>query len=222
MPQSVGVIFDVDGVLVDSYQAHFDAWVIVGQQRGFTISEAMFATSFGRTSREAIVDVFGLTQLSPEEIAELDLTKEAIYRDLLADTFPELDGAGELIDALHADGFKLGVGSSGPPGNVDLAVDKLARRDKFSGIITGRDVTRGKPDPQVFLYAAERMGVAPRQCCVLEDAPAGIAAAHAAGMKCIAVTSTGRTREEQSAADWIVSSLREVTPERVRRLIQEP
>ena len=219
MTANLGVIFDVDGVLVDSYQAHYEAWVLMGRQRGFTITEEMFAISFGRTSREAIVDVFGLTTLTPEEIAELDLTKEAVYRELLADSFPELDGASELIDALHAANFKLGVGSSGPPGNVDLAVDKLRRRDKFSGIITGRDVTRGKPDPQVFLYAAQRMGVEPRHCCVLEDAPPGIAAAHAAGMKCIAVTSTGRTRAEQSAADKIVASLREVTPEMVRKLI---
>lgn len=220
MQAPLGVIFDVDGVLVDSYQAHFDAWVIIGRQRGFTITEQMFATSFGRTSREAIVDVFGLVDLSPEQIAELDLTKEAIYRELLADSFPELDGAGPLIDALYDAGFKLGVGSSGPPGNVDLAVDKLARRDKFSGIITGRDVTRGKPDPQVFLYAAERMEVPPARCCVIEDAPPGIAAAHAAGMKCIAVTSTGRTAEEQHQADLIVKSLRELTPAKIAALIE--
>jgi beta-phosphoglucomutase len=137
----------------------------------------------------------------------------------LAGSFPELDGAGELIDHLYAAGFKIGVGSSGPPGNVDLAIDKLARREKVSGVVTGRDVTKGKPHPQVFLLAAERIGVPPARCCVLEDAPAGIAAAHAAGMKCIAVTSTGRTRAEQHEADWIVASLREVTPERVRKLI---
>ncbi|HTN77206.1 MAG TPA: HAD family phosphatase [Pirellulaceae bacterium] len=217
---NLGVIFDVDGVLVDSYQAHFDAWCIVGKERGFTISEEMYATSFGRTSREAIVDVFGLTTLSPAEIAELDLVKEAKYRELLANSFPELDGAGPLIDALHAAGFTLGVGSSGPPGNVDLAVDQLRRRAMFQGIITGNDVTRGKPDPQVFLYAAERMGIAPQRCCVIEDAPPGIEAAHAAGMKCIAVTSTGRTQAEQAAADWIVPSLREVTPAAIAKLIQ--
>lgn len=220
MSETLGVIFDVDGVLVDSYQAHFDAWVIVGRQRGFTITEEMFATSFGRTSREAIVDVFGLTDMTPEQIAELDVTKEAVYRELLADSFPELDGAGELIDALFAAGFKLGVGSSGPPPNVDLAVDKLARRAKFSGIITGRDVQRGKPDPEVFLLAAQRMGLPPARCCVIEDAPPGIAAAHNAGMKCIAVTSTGRTVAEQSAADLIVTSLRELSAERIAVLIR--
>lgn len=214
-----GIIFDVDGVLIDSYQAHFDAWNIIGQQRGFSIDEETFARSFGRTSREAIVDVFGMRELSAEEIKDLDEVKEAKYRDLLAGTFPELPGAGKFIDALHAAGFRIGVGSSGPPPNVDLVVDKLARRNKISGIVTGRDVSRGKPDPQVFLLASQRMGISPARCCVVEDAPAGIQAAHRAGMKCIAVTSTGRTAEEQHEAELIVPSLENLTPARVRQLI---
>lgn len=216
-----GIIFDVDGVLIDSYQAHFDAWNIIGQERGFSIDEETFSRSFGRTSREAIVDVFGMKDLSAEAIKDLDEVKEAKYRDLLAGTFPELPGAGKFIDALYTAGFRIGVGSSGPPPNVDLVVDKLARRDKISGIVTGRDVTRGKPDPQVFLLAAERMGIAPARCCVVEDAPAGIQAAHRAGMKCIAVTSTGRTAEEQHEAELIVPSLEKLTPARVQQLIDE-
>jgi beta-phosphoglucomutase len=214
-----GVIFDVDGVLIDSYQAHFEAWQLVGKDRDFSISEEQFATSFGRTSREAIVEIFGLKDLSPEQIAELDHVKEARYRELLANSFPELAGAGELVDALAAAGFRLAIGSSGPPPNVDLAIDKLRRRDKFSAIVTGRDVTRGKPDPQVFLLAAKRLGLPPARCCVIEDAPAGIEAAHRAGMKCIAVTSTGRTAEEQRVAELIVPTLRDVAPARIQRLI---
>jgi beta-phosphoglucomutase len=214
-----GVIFDVDGVLIDSYKAHFDAWVILGRERGFSITEEQFATSFGRTSREAIVEIFGLKDLSPEQIAELDETKEAKYRELLADSFPELPGAGKLIDALSAAGVRLAVGSSGPPPNVALAVDQLKRREKFQGIVTGQDVTRGKPDPQIFLLAAERIGLPPARCCVIEDAPAGIEAAHRAGMKCVAVTSTGRTADEQQAAELIVPTLHELTPERIKELI---
>jgi HAD superfamily hydrolase (TIGR01509 family) len=195
--------------------------VLIGRERGFSITEEQFATSFGRTSREAIVEIFGLRDLTAAQIAELDHVKEAKYRELLADTFPELDGAGKLIDALHAAGFRLGVGSSGPPPNVALAVDQLHRRDKFAAIISGEDVQRGKPDPQVFLLAAERMGVSPANSCVIEDAPPGIEAAHRAGMKCIAVTSTGRTREEQAAAEWIVPSLAGVTPEQIAELIRK-
>jgi beta-phosphoglucomutase len=218
--EPLGVIFDVDGVLVDSYQEHYEAWVLIGQERGFSITEAQFATSFGRTSREAIVEIFGLGDLTAAQSAELDAVKEAKYRELLAERFPELAGAGALIDALYSAGFKLGVGSSGPPPNVALAVDQLHRRDKFAAIISGEDVQRGKPDPQVFLLAAERMGVAPANCCVIEDAPPGIEAAHRAGMKCIAVTSTGRTRAEQVAADWIVPSLQDVTPPQIAALLK--
>lgn len=219
--ETLGVIFDVDGVLVDSYQAHYEAWVLIGRERGFSITEEQFATSFGRTSREAIVEIFGLRDLTAAQIAELDHVKEAKYRELLANSFPEIAGAGMLIDALHAAGFQLGVGSSGPPPNVALAVDQLHRRDKFAAIISGVDVQRGKPDPQVFLLAAERMGVSPANCCVIEDAPPGIEAAHRAGMKCIAVTSTGRTRQEQAAAEWIVPSLAGVTPEQIAALIRK-
>lgn len=219
--QPLGVIFDVDGVLIDSYQAHYDAWVELGRERGYSITQEQFARSFGRTSREAIVEIFGLTHLSPDEVHELDQAKEARYRELLAGSFPELEGAGALIDALDAAGFRLAVGSSGPPPNVDLVVDHLGRRDKFRAIVTGRDVTRGKPDPQIFQIAAERMGVPPERCCVIEDAPAGIEAAHRAGMKCIAVTSTGRTAEEQSAAERTVATLRELSPDQIRELIEQ-
>jgi beta-phosphoglucomutase len=215
MPHAV--IFDVDGVLVDSYQPHFESWLALAKRHGIAMTEQQFATTFGRTSR-AIIEHFWGSGLTAAQIHALDDEKEALYRDILRRDFPAMDGAAELIDALHAAGLVLAVGSSGPPENVELSLEMLARRDKFAATVTGRDVTRGKPDPQVFLIAAERLGVAPGSCAVIEDAPAGIAAANAAGMTSIALTGTA-DRETLCDANLVVDALGELSPHGIVDLI---
>jgi HAD superfamily hydrolase (TIGR01509 family) len=125
----------------------------------------------------------------------------------------------ELIDALSAAGFKLAVGSSGPPENVRLTLEKLGRADRFDAMVTGADVTHGKPNPEVFLKAAERLGVPPAQCAVIEDAPQGIEAANAAGMTSIAILGT-TTRDKLAHAKLIVDGHHELTPARIAELIK--
>lgn len=215
----LAVIFDVDGVLVDSFRAHFEGWLRAGRDWKFSITEEQFAKTFGRTSREVIVDTFGMTWLTDAQIKQLDAQKEAIYREIVADSFPAMDGATDLLDELAAAGFRLAIGSSGPPPNVDIVLDQLQRRQLFGKVVTGADVIRGKPDPQVFLLGAQGLGVPPHNCVVIEDAAAGIAAAHTAGMKAVGFVSTGRFADELSAADLIVRSLRELTPQRLSSLI---
>lgn len=215
----LAVIFDMDGVLIDSYRAHFESWRIVAIEEGLQITEEQFSSTFGRTSREIIAALWGDRTPGDDRIKELDERKEAAFRELIRDNFPIMPGAPELLDALHAAGFGVGIGSSGPPENVFLTVEKLARRHVFGAIVTGKDVTRGKPDPQVFLLAAERLNVPPTRCAVVEDAPPGIEAAHRAGMKAVGLASTGRTPEMLSQADLVVKSLRELSPERFRELI---
>lgn len=222
MTTQQAVIFDVDGVLVDSYQAHYDSWQLACREHGLEMTQDQFVATFGRTSREIIVELWGDRFSTPQAVAGLDDSKEAFFRELLRRDFPAMDGAAELIQALHQAGFRLAVGSSGPPDNVKLVLDHLRSRACFDGVVTGTDVKRGKPDPQVFLLAAERIGVAPPQCVVIEDAPAGVAAAHAAGMKCIAIASTGRVRESLAAAEAIVNSLRELNPVRIAQLLSVP
>jgi beta-phosphoglucomutase len=219
MSHELGVIFDVDGVLVDSYQAHFDSWLLVGRERGMEMTHEQFVATFGRTSREVIRQLWGDLISDDVEIANVDNRKEALFRELMRLQFPAMDGAVQLIDQLNAAGFRLAVGSSGPPENVELVLDALQRRSAFRGVITGRDVTRGKPDPQVFMLGAERLGLPLANCVVVEDAPAGITAAHAAGMACVGLASTGRTREALHEADLIVDSLRELDVTRIERLL---
>jgi beta-phosphoglucomutase len=217
--EALAVIFDMDGVLVDSYRAHYQSWIELAEADGLRVTEAEFAATFGRTSREIVACLWGEGRYSDAEIAELDQRKEAAYRRIVEADFPAMPGAVALLRALRSAGFRLAVGSSGPPENVELVLDRLGTRELFSAIVTGKDVTRGKPDPEVFLIAASRLGVAPANCVVIEDAPAGIAAANAAGMAGVGLTSTGRTPDNLVAADVIVSSLAEISPHLLRRMI---
>lgn len=213
------VIFDVDGVLVDSYDAHFRSWRDVLAENGLTLGEAGFAQTFGRTSREIIASFWG-DDVDDARASEIDDRKEALYRDLVRADFPAMAGAVELIDALRAAGFVLGVGSSAPPANVELTLDCLGRRDAFAAIVTGRDVTRGKPDPQVFLLGAERLGVPPRQCVVIEDAPAGVRAAAAAGTVPVALIGTAPAETlTEAGAVLVVRALDELSPALLARLL---
>ena len=214
------VIFDVDGVLVDSYEPHYQSWLEFARRRGWRFSREEFVKTFGRTSREILLETWGSAEATWEDlhIAHMDDEKESIYRDLIADHCPIMEGASALIDALHQAGLQIAVGSSGPPENVELVLRHVDPLHKIRGVVTGRDVQRGKPDPQVFLTAAHKLGVPPNQCIVVEDAPAGIEAAHRAGMRCVGILSTGRTPEQLVAAELRVHSLVELTPEIFRQL----
>jgi len=219
MSDRLAVIFDMDGVLVDSYQAHFKSWRAVAAEEGLAITEAQFATTFGCTSREIIAALWGEGHYDDEQIAALDDKKEAAFRRIIEADFPAMPGATQLLRSLHDAGFALAVGSSGPPENIELVLDRLEARALFAAVVTGMDVTRGKPDPQVFQIASRRLGVPPARCAVVEDAPPGVAAAKAAGMTSIGFVSTGRTRRQLSDADLTITSLGELSPEIVRELI---
>ena len=216
-----GVIFDVDGVLVDSYDAHFQSWRDILSESGLELTEEGFARTFGRTSREIIAQFWG-DGVSAAESRAIDDRKEALYRDIVRRSFPAMAGAVELIDALRGAGLALAVGSSAPPENVALSLDGLARRHAFAAVVTGHDVTRGKPDPQVFLLAAQRLGIVPRCCVVIEDAQAGIRAAGAAGMASVALLGTATAEKLRDAgARLTVRSLRELSPALLGELIDE-
>ncbi|MBX3433046.1 MAG: HAD family phosphatase [Pirellulales bacterium] len=213
----LAVLFDVDGVLADSYRPHFLSWQRMFAEIDAEFTEADFRATFGRTNPDIFRQLYP-GQLSPERMKELGDRKEILYREIVRTEFTPMPGAAELIDALAAAGFMLGVGSSGPPENVHLSLEKLARADKFGAVITGADVTRGKPEPEVFLKGAAKLGVPPAQCAVVEDAPQGIEAANRAGMTSIAITGTA-TRAALAHARLVVDSHAELTPERIAKLI---
>ena len=211
------VIFDMDGVLVDSYEAHFESWRRMAQARGLDpMSQDMFAKTFGRTTWDIITDRW--PRIAKEEIPSLDDQKEATFREILTEHFPEMPGASELLACLHKAGFALAIGSSGPPANVQVILKQLRNADLFAATVDASQVRLGKPNPDVFLTAAGKLGVKPARCVVVEDAPAGVQAARAAGMSVIARVGTV-TRDRLASADLVVDSLREITPQVVDGLI---
>jgi beta-phosphoglucomutase len=150
--------------------------------------------------------------------------KETLYRESVRrDGVALLPGVPELLAAFAANGWPQAVGSSAPRGNLDLLLEATGTTHYFTAVVSGDDVTRGKPDPEVFLTAAAKLGAILTRCVVLEDAPAGIQAAKAAGMACVAVCSHHPADVlTASGADVVVGSLTELTAERVAAVASSP
>ena len=216
--EPIGVIFDMDGVLVDSAEPHLESWQLLAKENDRSVTREQFAATFGRQNNDIIPLLFG--DMDAHRCAALADRKEEIYRDLVRHAPPIVNGAVELIRSCHERGFSLAVGSSGPLKNIELVLDAMGVPGLIPVVISGDDVQRGKPDPEVFILSAERLGAPPARCVVIEDAPAGVVAAHAAGMKCIALVSTGRARKELADAELVVDSLRDVQAQQVIDLIE--
>jgi beta-phosphoglucomutase len=215
------VIWDVDGTLVDTAELHFRAWAELARDLGKPFTRADFAATFGRRNPEIIRQLFG-TSYSEQEIADLGDRKEDLYRDAARHGVDLLPGVRALLEGLKADGFRQAVGSSAPRRNLELILRLTRTAPYFDAVVSMEDTQRGKPDPQVFLVAAERVGVPPPRCVVIEDAVGGVQAAKAGGMKCVAVTFVGHHPEaslRQAGADLVVRNLEEVSVPGVRRLL---
>lgn len=220
MGNGLGVIFDMDGVLVNSYQAHLHSWRDMASQHGLSITDADFARTFGRTTRD-IIGVLWPGRFAPPEVAQFDLEKEAAYRKLIEADFPEMDGAGDLIGSLHSSGYKLAIGSSGPAENVAVVCKVLPHGDFISAATNGSQVHHGKPDPEVFLLCAKKLELEPRKCAVIEDAVYGVEAAKRAGMLSIGLLGTAPREALAAHAHLVVDSLRQLNPSRISDLIEE-
>ena len=211
------VIFDMDGVLADTGPIHYESWKKMCQEIGVSFNKELFNETFGQTSPEITRRLLG-ANADQAEVKKRASLKEKYYRGMVRDELKPLPGVIQLIKELHENGFKLAVGSSGPPENVKLLVDALALKRFFSELISAADVKNGKPDPEVFLTAARRLGIEPKRCLVIEDAPVGIQAAKSAQMKCIALTTT-HPREELIEADHIAENLSEINVNDIRELL---
>ena len=188
--QAKAVIWDMDGVIADTAPYHLKAWQESFQKRGVTFTEEDFRHNFGQRNDTIIRDIMGKLT-SPQEIDAISREKEESFRKAIRQNIRPLPGAIELIKSLAQHGFKLGLASSAPIENIKLVTKGLGVAHYFHTIVSGRDVTQGKPSPQGFLLAAQRLGVEPENCIVTEDAIAGVSAAKRAGMHCLA-----RNRQE--------------------------
>jgi len=213
-----GVIFDLDGVLVDTGWAHKQSWFDLAEKEGFSMTDEFFYSTFGMQNYMIIPMLLG-RDASSREVDGFSDWKEQRYRELISEKLAPSDGAKSLLIDLKSEGFLLAVGSSAPRANLELVLERTDMRDYFDAYVTGQDVTNGKPAPDTFLKAAEKLSIGAASCVVVEDAVQGIEAGKAAGMPVVAVTTT-RKRTDLHRADIIVDSLTQLQALQFVDLIQ--
>jgi beta-phosphoglucomutase len=209
------VIWDLDGVIIDSADEHRRSWHRLAQEEGLPFTDEQFWATFGQRNDTIIPLLWG--EMSPERVRELADRKEAYFREFIRETAAPLPGAIELLSALKEAGYQQALASSTPIANIDLISEVLGLKRYLTALVSGESVAHGKPAPDVFLKAASELGVEPGKCLVIEDAVAGVEAALAGGMYCIAVAYE-RDLPGLRAATLMVKDLTEVNVERIRHL----
>lgn len=206
-----GVIFDWDGVVIDSSAEHERSWEILSEEISRPLPEGHFKRGFGKKNEVIIPEILGWAK-DPAEISKLAERKETIYRELVRDRGVQiLPGARELLAALLSEKIPRAIGSSTPRQNLEAIFSATGLGEFFDAVACGDDVANGKPAPDVFLLAAQMLALAPADCLVIEDAHAGIEAAHRAGIPVLAVATTN-SLSELGAATGALESLAGVTP----------
>jgi beta-phosphoglucomutase family hydrolase len=183
-------IFDMDGTIVDNMAFHTKSWLEFFARRGKEYdAEAFFRETAGAQGREILRERLG-PDVSDEEIAVLAQEKDALYREMYGPHRAAIQGFDDFVTDADAKGVALAVATSAPPKNIVFTLDELDLRRHFAAVVGAADVKQGKPHPDVFLKAAEKLGVNPADCIVFEDAPMGVEAARRAGMRAVVITTT--------------------------------
>jgi len=211
---SWGAIFDWDGVIIDSSRHHEESWERLSREVAKPLPPGHFKRGFGMKNEFIIPQLLAWTS-DAGEIKSLSLRKEALYREVVQELgLQPLPGVETWLRKLADARISCVVGSSTHRANIELALELIHLRDYFSAVVSSEDVTHGKPHPDVFLKAAEKIGCKPGCCVVFEDAHVGIQAARNAGMKVVAVATTNPIAE-LNEADLAVTRLDELTIERI-------
>ncbi|HLJ28964.1 MAG TPA: HAD family phosphatase [Candidatus Angelobacter sp.] len=199
-----GIVFDLDGVLVDSHPAHKRAWKKFFTSVGRHVSDEELEFVLEGQKREDILRHF-LGNLTEEQVKDYGAQKEALFKNSVSE-IKFVDGLPAFLARAVATGLTMAVASSASSGRVEYLLRQLGFKERFQAVVTGDDVTRGKPDPAIFILAADRMNVRPADILVCEDAVNGVEAAKRAGMKCLAIAANGRgPLLEKAGADKVVS-----------------
>lgn len=210
------VLWDMDGTLVDSLGYHWVAWRDVTAAAGLVVTHERFLSTLGKQNNEILVEWFG-DRLMPAERVRIGLDKEVHYRELVrSHGIQPLPGVLAWLERLRDDGWVQAVATAAPRLNDEAVMDALGLAAWFEVRVVAEDVARGKPFPDVFLKAAERLSVPPAQAIVIEDAPGGVQAGRAAGVKTIGVSARSLTE-----ADVWVPSLEVLPRDTFDRLLAE-
>jgi len=215
----IGLIFDMDGVIVENHQYHYLAWQKIAAKHGITIDEVFYREKMnGRTLKKLMKVVFE-REMSDEEAKSIGLEKEAIYRDLYKDHRKPTTGLIKFLEEAKEKGIPMAVGTSAPKENVEFTLDDLDLRKYFVGVVDDSMVVHGKPDPEVYLKGAELVDRKPEDCIVFEDAVSGIQAGKAAGAKVIGLA-TSHSREELDA-DLIIDNFSDLSWQQITDLLDK-
>ena len=215
MVSAGAILWDLDGTLVDSEEYHWIAWRDTMAAAGVPLTHPQFLKTFGLRN-DAIIPQW-IPEATTEHVERIANAKEHLYRRLVREgRLVPLPGAAEWTERLARDGWRQAIASSAPRENVDAVLAVIGLGSVFQAIVSAEDVTLGKPDPQVFLTAAKRLGATPSGSIVVEDAPAGVEAARRAGMASIGVNRNGM----RLPADLAVSSLADLPPDAFSRLLR--
>ena len=215
-----GVLFDMDGVLVDNRDVHIEAFGIFCDRYGVEDWRGKMTGMFGMGNDDIMRAVMPAELVARKGVRELGLEKEAVYREIYAPTIEPVRGLRELLAALCESGLRCAVGSSGCAENVAFVLERCGIGQYFAERVSGDMVTRCKPDPEIYLTAAQRLGLRADECVVIEDALAGIEAARRAGMKVVAIatTLTREVLEREAAADRVVDDFTQITADEIKRM----
>jgi beta-phosphoglucomutase len=216
MPEKRAILWDMDGVLVDTGKVHYQSWEKVLKPYDIPYSWDVFAGTFGMTNKAIITNLFD--NPSADFIQEMDEEKEQLFRENVPGNVLEIPGARQWLERFQSWGYPQAVCSSAPPANIETLLNEIGIQPYFQAIVSASKMA-SKPDPAVFLTAAEMLGVPPSQCVVIEDATAGIEGARRAGMKCVALTTTS-SAEYLQGADLVIGDLNDLDEDQFVRLIQ--
>ncbi|HEX3044404.1 MAG TPA: HAD family phosphatase [Bacillota bacterium] len=218
MEGQIGVIFDMDGVIVDTNPYHKKAWQSFCNRYGVFLSDREFKTEvFGRINKNALKYIFN-KQLTFEEIEKYSAEKEKIFCDIYQDQVRPVNGLVNFLTQLQKEPcFKIGLATSAPKGNMDLVLDKLNLRGFFAVLVDASLVKEGKPNPEIFFITSRLLGTPPEDCIVFEDSISGINAATNAGMKTVGLTTT-HPREELPQTKILINDFTEIDVKTLRCL----
>lgn len=216
-----GLLFDMDGTLVDNLAYHFMAFDAYAKREGFTLLEPVSLKINGMHSNDIFPLLLGNEVVAQYGLDRLNREKEEVYRDMYRPKIAPIAGVIELLKEAKKAGVKCAIGSSGCRENVEMIIEGLGIADLIDGSISGSDVTHGKPHPEIFTKAHELLGLKAEECVVVEDAVNGILAGVAAGCKCLAVTTTATAEVlAEAGASLCVEDYSTVTIEQLNELLK--